>query len=568
MPPTYHRLQQRVLRLALCLGTAWLCLYVAYRLFLAWTRIDPPPGAGAGQARPQPQLLEGRQYAGASWLGHDRGVWEFHLEGDPFSLGYSHARLGTPLVMAAEDYMFDEMHRYVPSQAALFLIRLGVLFRYRDLPRHIPAPLRLELAGLAEGQPDLHGDFLPIYHRVVFYHSLHDITQTLERSPMLGCTALAAAGTATRDGHLLIGRNFDFEGPPIFDREKAVLLFKPRGKLAFASVAWAGMVGVVTGLNVAGVYVSVNALRSEDKGAGGEPVELLLREVLESAHTLDEAIDILTHRPVLVPDLYLVGDGKTGEAAIIERSPTRAAVRRSRDHGDLLGLANHALSPPFAGDRESERLRTYLTSGARQARVDELLREQRGRLDPLAVQAILRDKRGAGGAPLGLGNRNALDALIATHSVVVDVTALTLWVGVGPHALGRYVGFDLRRELLGEDRPPPPDLPVDPLQGSAELRAFEQARQALDAAAVLRRQHNLPYAIEEAELALALQPRSADAALLLGDLYYERAQNAPLSKEERSASRAASKAAYARFLTLSPPYKHDEERAQARLNSL
>ena len=559
----------RRLRAGLLLIGLGLCLWAAYRGFLRWTRISPPPGAGAGIARPQAQMRGLREYVGNSWSSHERGIWEFHLEGEPFTLGYTHGRLGTRLLMDTEQYMFGEMHRYIPSTLALSAIRLGVLLRYRNLPQHIAPLLRLEMAGLAEGQPDQHGDFLPIYHRVVFYHALHDITQTLEHSPMLGCTALTASGPATKDGHMLIGRNFDFEGPPVFDRDKAVLLFKPQGKLAFASVAWAGMIGVVTGLNVAGIYVSVNALRSEDKSSSGVPVELLLRQVLESAHTLDEAIDIIKQQPVLVPDLYLLADGKSGESAVIERSPTRAAVRRSKDSRDMLALANHALTPEFHGDKESERLRTELTSGARMTRMQELIDRQHGQLDPPAVLAILRDKRGPQDQVLGLGNRNALDAIIATHSVVVDATALILWVGVGPHALGRYIGFDLRRELLGEDRPQPADLPADPVQDSADFRAFTQAQRAMEVATAMAeeaqkgRPERLARAIEEAELAVTLQPLSADAELLLADLVQKRALDLRLPADERSREQARARAAYERFLSLSPPYKHDAERAAA-----
>ncbi len=557
----------RLRRLGLSIFTLGLGLFLAYRVFLRWTLISPPPGAGVAAARPRAQMRGLREYVGPSWAGRERGVWEFHVEGEPFSLGYAHGRLGTRLLMEAEDYLFGEMHRYVPSQAALSLIRLGVLYRYRNLPLHIPPAMRLEMAGMAEGQPDPYSDFLPLYHRIVFYHALHDITQSLEHSPMLGCTALTASGAATKNGHTLIGRNFDFEGPPVFDHDKAVLFFKPEGKLAFASVAWAGMVGVVTGLNVAGIYVSVNALRSEDKSDRGVPVELLLRQVLESAHSLDEAIAIIAENPVLVPDLYLIADGKTGESAVVERSPTRAAVRRSPKPSGVLALANHALTPEFQGDKESERLRIYLTSGARQTRMEELVQKNAGQLDPLAVQAILRDKRGPGDRPLGLGNRNALDAIIATHSVVVDATDLILWVGVGPHALGRYVGFDLRRELLGEARPQPPELPEDPIQYSEEFRAFEKAQRASEAAAAMAKQGRLEHAIEEAELAVALQPLSADAQLLLADLLQKHAERRGLTAAELVPERARVKAAYARFLTLYPPYKRDVERAEALLRA-
>ena len=46
-----------------------------------------------------------------------------------------------------------------------------------------------------------------------------------------------------------------------------------------------------------------------------------------------------------------------------------------------------------------------------------------------------------------LGHRRAIDALIATHSVVMDTSGRELWVSEGPHASGRYVRFRLT-ELL------------------------------------------------------------------------------------------------------------------------
>ena len=572
------------------LGTAAL-LWLGYAVFLRWTRIVPPPDAAArAQSLPKPSAVSrgARTFVGESWMSRERGIWEYHLQGDPLSIGYAHARLGTPLLVRTDEYMFSEMRHYVPSPVALFFIRLGVLLRYRGLLASVPPDMQVEMTGLSIGQPELHADFLPLYHRIVFYHALHDITQTLEQSPLLGCTAFAAMGDATAGGdaattgHLILGRNFDFEGPPIFDADKAVLFFRPSGpgKLPFVSIAWAGMTGVVTGLNTAGIYASVNALRSDDKGQTGIPVELLLREILERAHTLDEAIDLVSHRPVFVPDLYLLGDGNRREAAVIERSPTRAVVRRSRD---VLGVANHALSPEFANDRESARLRTELTSGARQARVDELLAKNRGKIDPALALAMLRDKRGVGDKVLGLGNRNALDALIATHSVVVDATARVLWVGQGPHALGRYVAFDLRRELPEAGGPPstatpsPPsaaapteadlgpswirDLPEDPTLHSDEYRSFLNAEEALTSSQYLRKRGELDRAVELAERAVALQPLHADAHKLLADLLFQRKR--PSSDDAAQAARH-----YRSFLGLSPPYLRDIREAEQRLQTL
>src|SRR5207253_2262119 len=184
-----------------------------------------------------------------------------------------------------------------------------------------------------------------------------------------------------------------------------------------------------------------------------------------------------------VPDFYLVGDGKTGESAVLERTPRRLEVRRSNRADGTMLLANHALAQTFAADAENDRLKRYLTSGARYRRVEELVKHWRGQIDPRKALEILRDKRGAGNVELGLGNRNALDAIIATHSVVVDATSLTIWVGTGPHLIGRYIGYDLRRELLGEvQRPEPADLPDDPVAQSDELRAYTLAHAELRAA--------------------------------------------------------------------------------------
>jgi hypothetical protein len=536
-------------------------LGLAYLVFARVTRIDPPSISDeTRRAAELPIEVRGpRAYVGESWMGRERGVWELHLSGDPYALGFAQGRLASRLLLEQEDYMFGEMARYVPSRIAMFLIKAGVRWRYRHIPAFLPEARQEELAGLARGAIDTHSDFLPAYHRMVFYHALHDITQGLEHSPLLGCSAFAATGAATPNGHLVIGRNFDFEGPEIFDREKAVLFYRPTGKIPFASVAWAGMAGVVTGLNAEGIYLSVNAARTDDKGKDGMPVQILMREVLEQARSIDDVVALIKKTPVMVPDFYLVGDGKSGEAAVIERSPKRLEVRRTAAaHTDTLVLTNHALTPAFAGDAENDRLRRYLTSGARFRRLDELVKHWHGAIDPKKALEILRDKKGAGGEPLGLGNRNTLDAIIATHSVVVDATNLILWVAEGPHLLGRFVAFDLKKELLGQsiDRPEPPDLPADPLAGSDELRAYTLATASLRAAERLAGAGQPERALEEARRAEGLEERLPEPHHLVGQLLRARGDRDGARRELQ------------RFLELAPPYLKDVEEVKGILGTL
>ncbi|HEY7957123.1 MAG TPA: C45 family peptidase [Polyangia bacterium] len=538
-----------------------IALPLAYLVFLRMTRIEPPPVDPAVRAAAQePVVVRGvRAYLGKSWMSRERGIWEEHLEGGPYALGYAQARLGSRLLREQEDYMFSEMNKWVPSKIARFLIRAGVRLRYRHLADFIPLERQLEMAGLADGSIDRHSDFLPAYHRIVFYHALHDITQGLEHSPLLGCSAFAAGGAATPGGHLILGRNFDFEGPPIFDSDKSVLFFKPTGKIPFASVAWTGMSGVVTGINAEGIFVSLNAARTDDKGKEGMPVEILMRQIMEQARSIKDVVAMVKKTPLMVPDFYLVGDGKTGEAAVIERSPTRTEVRRTSQSTGSIVVTNHALTPAFAGDAENDRLKRYLTSGARYDRLSELVKKWHGQIDPQKALEILRDKKGVGGVALGLGNRNALDAIIATHSVVVDATNLILWVSQGPHLSGRYIGFDLKKELGGPEyasRPNPPDLPADPILDTDEYRNFVLAKASLAAAEQLWREHDPDRALEEVRRAEGLEEAMPEPHKLAGDALRARGDREGARKE------------YQRFLQLYPPHLKEVEEVRSILATL
>src|SRR5690606_19049325 len=102
---------------------------------------------------------------------------------------------------------------------------------------------------------------------------------------------------------------------------------------------------------------------------------------------------------------------------------------------------------PHAGDPKNLEVIQKTSTIPRRQRLNELLQNAPAAADVQHVVRILRDKRGAGEIELPLGHRSAIDALIATHSIVMDTTSRTLWVSQGPDATGRYVRFDLR-ELL------------------------------------------------------------------------------------------------------------------------
>jgi hypothetical protein len=368
-----------------------------------------------------------------------------------------------------EAEVWGDFSHFVPVAAARALMMDVGRFRYRNVDRNFPEERKREIAAQAAAfQPDPFASHLPTYHRFVFLHALYDIALSFEHSPLIGCSAFVLGPGATKDGHTLLGRAFDFEAGEEFDRDKAVFFVRGNGVIPFASVAWPGLVGVMSGMNAEGVAIVVNGARAGEPRVEGEPVVFALREVLEKAHDVDEAVRLLKSQPVMVSHLVLVADAK-GRSAIVERAPDAPAFVRPESDPDRVPLTNH-FEGPLAGDPKNVAVRAKTTTEARRSRLDELLAgvaPEEGDV-PRAV-AILRDHECAKGVSCPLGDRREIDALIATHGIVADTTDRVLWVSAGPHLSGAFVRFDLKAIFApGHDPandPLPEVIAPDPILG-------------------------------------------------------------------------------------------------------
>lgn len=70
-----------------------------------------------------------------------------------------------------------------------------------------------------------------------------------------GCSNLATFGSATTDGSLWHGRNFDFSGHGLLDRFGAVFIVAPEGKIPYVTLSWVGP----SPWNYRGVHTAMNA---------------------------------------------------------------------------------------------------------------------------------------------------------------------------------------------------------------------------------------------------------------------------------------------------------------------
>jgi hypothetical protein len=273
--------------------------------------------------------------------------------------------------------------------------------RYREVDREMSADRLREIAAGAYGfQPDPYARLFPTFQRFVYLNALYDISLSFEGSPLIGCTTFTFDGSATPDGSGVLARAFDFEVDEIFDRRKAVFLVREEGKLPFASVAWPGLVGVVSGMNLEGVAVVVHGGRAREPRAFGEPVVHALRRVLSEARTTEDVVRLLGERSPMVSHIVIATDSH-GHSVTIERAPGyHDAVRRLPERA---ATTNHFESA-LKDDPKNVRVRELTSTLPRRARGDRLVSElpPAERMSPERAAQLLRDRSAASGEPLPL----------------------------------------------------------------------------------------------------------------------------------------------------------------------
>ncbi|MFM1768730.1 MAG: hypothetical protein RJA22_1259 [Verrucomicrobiota bacterium] len=170
------------------------------------------------------------------------------------------------------------------------------------------------------------------------------------------CSGFALLGDATVGGKIYHGRILDYLKGMGLEQNAVVIVHQPDQGHAWVNVSYAGFVGTVTAMNEK--HISVGEMGGRGEGNwDGKPMAQLLREVMEKASTLDEAIDIMRRGPRTCEYYYVFADGKTKRAVGIAATPTTF---------DLVhpGQAHERLPHPVkdavllsAGDRYEELVR-------------------------------------------------------------------------------------------------------------------------------------------------------------------------------------------------------------------
>ena len=431
---------KRLLRLAGGSLVALLVLWgVMLLLMYRWVAKEPAVAESPAIISLQPETRGDRVYLGQNWFGQREGLPVLYLTGTPFEMGYANGVLTQKQIKRQEDSVLTLLSHVAPYRWIQFTLKFFVTYKNRHMTQHITPDLQLEMLGISRGSPDPHPEMGPYYNRILNYHGAQDISYMLMNSPLIrrGCTAFGAWGTATAEKHLLCGRNFDWEADPVFDEDRILIIGEPKNGIPFISLAWAGMAGCVSGMNREGVSITVNGAPSDLPSDAATPTCLVAREVLEHAHTLAEATEIIRQRQVFVSAMFLVGSRADGKFVVIEKTPEKTAVREPEPKADSIVCANHYLTTELKDTAINETYKRADTSLSRFDRMTELLATNR--LNAAACAALLRDRRLPGGQLAGDGHRGSLNPLIATHAVVMDLTSGIFWAATPPHQLGKFV---------------------------------------------------------------------------------------------------------------------------------
>jgi predicted choloylglycine hydrolase len=256
------------------------------------------------------------------------------LSGTSEEVGSAHAKqLGEPI----RNLFAAFFGRYFDSPAQKSLTMLAA----NAFARHLSPEHRAEVHALAAG--------VGVDEREILLGQCF-----LDLSAMTACSTITLPADAAPDHVARFGRNLDFPSFDVADKQTVVMIFRPEGRYGFASVAWPGMVGVLSGMNEHGLALANMEVDRPRRLPVAMPYTLLYRTVLERCKTVDEAIELLEKTPRQTANNLLLMDA-AGDRAVVEITPEKITARRAPNDAALIST-NHQRG---ANLDESGRCRRY-----------------------------------------------------------------------------------------------------------------------------------------------------------------------------------------------------------------
>ncbi len=301
---------------------------ISFLLFLALICLSARPAAAQTIAR-----------CGDGWLEKVDGYLVLHLKGTHYEMGYQQGVL-------LKEHIRKNMYNLLNEKGDTTLVDFGLV---KLKPRqaietviqiqkpYTPQKYVDEMQGLAAGAE-------------IAYE---DVRATNFIPEMFHCSGFSLANTATKDGTLYHGRVLDYACDWGLQDHAVLVVAEPKGGIPFVNVTYAGFIGSVTGMNMKSVSIGEMGGRGLGHWAG-VPMAFLVREVLETAKDLDEAIAIFKDNYRTCEYYYVIADGKTNRSVGMATSWEKMQVIQPGEFHPLLPNPVKDAALLSAGDRYQE----------------------------------------------------------------------------------------------------------------------------------------------------------------------------------------------------------------------
>ncbi len=167
------------------------------------------------------------------------------------------------------------------------------------------------------------------------------------------CSGFALFGKATKSGQMYHGRVLDYMRGMGLEKNAVIMVVKPDRGHAWVNVSYAGFLGSVTAMNEKQIAIGEMGGRGEGNW-DGKPMAQLVREVMENAATLDEAVEIMRKGPRTCQYYYVISHAKSKKAIGIAATPDKFETIRPNQAHPLLPHAIPDAVLMSAGDRYEE----------------------------------------------------------------------------------------------------------------------------------------------------------------------------------------------------------------------
>jgi hypothetical protein len=331
----------------------------------------------------------------------DKGGWIYvHIEGAPHDLGYQHGYLLAPEIdKAFQAVRYHDTKRTKREWSFFHDTAKNVLWP------HIDDEYKQELQGISDGL-NAKGVKMDVYDVVAlnafeevpdYYIPWLEKQQKAELTPGLvapgNCSAFVATGSYTKDGKPVIAHN---TWTSVISGAHWRIVFDIAPKSGH-HIFMDGFPGIITsnddfGVNDAGLAITETTITQfEGFDPNGKPEFMRSRKAMQYATSIDGYVRIMLdgNNGGYAND-WLLADYKTGEVARFENGLKHYKVWRSKD-GYFVG-SNFPSDPDVTKDETTFDVHNEASSpNARKTRWEQLMAENKGRIDVALAQKFLAD---------------------------------------------------------------------------------------------------------------------------------------------------------------------------------